>query len=83
MVDPREMSFTEQQTTIAEAIERFPDEFGLCNFPGKKFCIVQSASYFGSDGLMLYTYVWNDESNKWLAFAKGTERELRREIVAL
>jgi len=76
------LTWQEEMTEVAEAIERFPDEFGLRNFPGKKFCIVQSASYYAEEP-MLYTYVWNEESGKWLAFAKGTERELRREIVAL
>ena len=67
------LTWQQQQEAVAEAIERFPPEFGLRNFPGRKFCIVQSASYFGSEP-MLYTYVWSEEDSKWLAFSKGTER---------
>lgn len=74
------LTWEQQREAVQEAVQRFPDEFGLRNFPGKKFCISKSASYYGNE-VMLYTYVWDTVSNEWHAFAKGTERELRQEIV--
>lgn len=69
-----------------EAIARFPEEFGLRAFPGDKFRISYGASYFRTwddpDSLMLYTERLC-EDGKWKDFAKGTEAELRREVVRL
>ncbi len=67
---------------IALVIATFPAEFGLCAFPGDRFRIGERESYFGGPGngtLMLYTQRWN--GREWCDFAKGTEAELRRQIV--
>jgi hypothetical protein len=77
------LTFAQQLDAVEQAVERFPDEFGLRNFPEKRFCISKAASYYASHEVMLYTYVWDEQLNQWMAFAKGTEQELRREIVAL
>ncbi len=61
----------------------FPETFGLRGFPGKVFRVSLSSSYMGDDGrIRLYTEVrhWN---GTWSDWAKGTEEELRREIVAV
>lgn len=69
-----------------EAIARFPKEFGLRAWPGQKFRISYDASYFfkwhDPDSLMLYTERLC-EDGEWKDFAKGTEAELRKEIVRL
>jgi hypothetical protein len=64
---------------IREAVATFPIEFGLRGFPGKRF-ILNEASCFVSEGrVYLYTFVLSD-TGAWLAFAKGTPEELRREV---
>ena len=68
---------------IDEVIAKFPEEFGLANFPGKKFRISRYDSYYSNDfGLQLYTHMLC-EDGKWRAFAKGTVAELQRELVKL
>jgi hypothetical protein len=64
---------------IDAAVTRFPDRFGLREFPGSSFYIERAACFVSEGRVMLYTYVY--ESG--LAFSKGTEDELRREIVSL
>ena len=77
------LTWQEQQQAIEEAVKRFPDEFGLRSFPGEKFKIASGACYFDGDQIMLYTYRWCGGTQEWRAFAKGTEKELRSNIVAL
>ncbi len=71
---------------IAAAISRFPKTFGLRAFPGDTFSISAACSYVGSwqdpSTLMLYTEI-QCKDGKWRAFAKGSEAELRREVVSL
>lgn len=78
-------SWSEQGPAVTAAIARFPATFGLRAFPGKTFKISAGASYFG-DGEngepILYTYVFNEGEGKgWMACAKGTESELRGQMV--
>lgn len=77
------LTWAQQLDAVEQAVDRFPQRFGLRNFPGKEFCISKTASYYAHHEVMLYTYIWDDVLNQWHAFAKGTEQELRREIVAL
>lgn len=66
---------------LRDAIESFPEKFGLKGFPGKTFKISRHSSYINDAGeFMLYTMVDNGDG-QWLDFAKGTPEELRREIV--
>ena len=78
------LTLEQAQDAVDRVVDSFPKEFGLLHFPGRKFTISKSASYYSTyeGGVMLYTYVWNEAQEQWLAFAKGTERELRRQIVA-
>lgn len=79
------MTRTEEQAIIAQAVAEFPPEFGLRAFPGKRFKIVEGASYY-SNGPVLYTYVLQTEGEwkgEWFAFAKGTPGELRAQMVRL
>lgn len=64
-------------------INSFPAEFGLRAFPGRKFSIRRAACYISNGVLTLYTDIWNEDNQKWLSFAKGTEQELRKEVVRL
>lgn len=83
------MSYSEEQRVVAATIARFPAQFGLRASPGKVFCINLSASFMNDAGteVMLYTFVKNTaaeaDAPPWLAYAKGTEEELRRELVLL
>ena len=74
-------------------MEAFPAEFGLRGFPGKRFRISIGDSYvtqeqreggapddYKAPVILLYTHVFNDERGEWLAFAKGTPSELRKEV---
>ena len=63
---------------IEDAIKRFPATFGLRAYPGT-FRISRSASYESQGQILLYTQVKRD--GLWLDFAKGTEGELRSQIV--
>ena len=75
------MKWEQQQAKLAEALAKFPGEFGLRAYPGKRFMVNEAASYFSEAyGVLLYTFVWN---GKWEAFAKGSPEELAREIVPL
>ncbi len=85
------MNWSEEQRAVAEAALKFPKEFGLRAFPGNKFCVSVSASYWDSGvylgkppheaGPILYTNVW--KGDRWIPFAKGTPEELEKEIVTL
>jgi hypothetical protein len=68
---------------IAEVAAKFPEEFGLRSFPGEVFRISTSASYLGDKQQpMLYTER-NLGADRWADFSKGTEEELRRQVVEL
>jgi hypothetical protein len=71
---------------ITEAATRFPKEFGFRAFPYDKFRISLGLSYLrergNPDSLMLYTQRLC-EDGEWRDFAKGTETELKREMVKL
>ena len=67
---------------VSDAIARFPKTFGLRAFPGKTFQISPQSSFVGDGGnVQLYTQVLKD--GKWLDFARGTEDELRKEVIKL
>ncbi|HSX23037.1 MAG TPA: hypothetical protein VLE97_09710 [Gaiellaceae bacterium] len=74
------MMLTAEQAIALRA--RFPHAFLLRGFPGETFRVSCADSYVNEDGvLMIYTQRWDAERQTWLAFAKGTEEELLREIV--
>lgn len=74
------MTYDEEQQAIKDAIGRFPPEFGLRSFPGDRFRISPSASFYSAtNGVTLYTQV--RRGDLWRDFCKGTESELRREII--
>jgi hypothetical protein len=66
---------------IRDAIARFPPTFGLRGFPGDVFRLSPTSSYVSGGSVMLYTQ--RKEGDHWLDFSKGTEPELRGEIVPL
>ena len=66
-------------TRIKEVIATFPATFGLRSFSGLAFRISETSSFFSGEQLFLYTEV--QQSGGWVSFAKGTERELRRQLV--
>ena len=62
--------------------QRYPHVFGLRGFPRDTFRVNTMNSYIGDDGqLVIYTDRWNGET--WQAFAKGSESELRAQMVRL
>ena len=66
---------------ISEAIEQFPEVFGLRAFPGKEFAFSHQYSYIDdSNRVMLYSMIHNDKG-QWVCFSKGTVEEFKREIV--
>lgn len=64
-------------------IRSFPAVFGLRGFPGNFFFrLEKSASFVRGDGtVMLYTYIWNVDEGRWLAFSKGTPSEVNARFV--
>lgn len=72
------MGYHEQQEELRREISKVPARFGLRAFPGEEFFVHAASSYYGSAGVMLYTYVRRDGQS--LAFAKGTVGELRANI---
>ena len=88
---------SERTELIRGEIAKFPAEFGLRAFPGKRFCFCEGDSYltqapsaegaapddYAAPVVYLYTHIFDAERGEWLAFSKGTPAELRREVVAL
>ena len=73
--------YESQVKTVKDAVARYPDTFGLRNFPGDTFKIEAGASYYSDMyGVMLYTYR-QTEPGRWAAFAKGTPEELLGQVV--
>lgn len=70
-----------QHADINVVIDKFPKTFGLVGFPGKVFRISRSSSYISDNRVVLYTQVLERSSNTWLDFAKGSESELREQLV--
>jgi hypothetical protein len=72
---------------LRELIGTFPAEFGLRAYPGDRFRISESASFFRRFGdpssIQLYTQRWCDEDGSWKDFCKGSEQELRRQVKPL
>lgn len=79
--------FSEEETKVYEKVKStFPAEFGLRAFPGKRFRLSDSASYFNGDigeytEKCLVLYVERHTEDGWLDFVKGSPNELRRAIV--
>lgn len=64
---------------VTSAIARFPTTFGLRAHEGT-FRISPDSSYVNDRGVvMLYTQ--REANGRWLDFAKGTESELRAQII--
>lgn len=81
------ISNSDERKLFLEVKARFPETFGLRGFPGEVFRISDSSSYFNgpvfgpieNKALILYTErVYQGE---WRDFAKGTESELRAQLV--
>lgn len=90
---PEPLTIDQELTAVAEAVAGFPDEFGLRGYPGKIFRASKVASYYSPGwnhgnwnqapaAVQIQTQTKN-EAGEWIDFAKGTEGELRREVVAL
>jgi hypothetical protein len=81
----------EQSAAIDAAMAKFPAEFGLKAFPGKRFSIHREASLWDSGlyhgkpdhepGPLFYVFIYAEDTGRWEAFAKATPAELRRNIV--
>ena len=65
---------------IRAAIAKFPSTFGMRGFPGDVFRISPTSSYVSGGRVLLYTQ--RKDGNQWLDFAKGTESELRSEVIS-
>jgi hypothetical protein len=66
---------------IANAAKQFPKTFNIRALPGKECMIATGDSYVTAEGIVyLYVYFKTD-NNEYVAFAKGTVEELKREIV--
>lgn len=79
--DPPVLTRAEEQQVIDEAVKKFPHVFGLRAFPGDKFKLMRTQCYVSEGVVQLYTYIWDKKRRGWFAFAKGTARELERELV--
>lgn len=78
------MTYQEEQNLVKAEIAKFPKEFGLRAFRGKRFMIHDSASFYSQTyGVQLYAFIWDPEASRWEAFCKGTPEELRREVIPL
>lgn len=80
-----ELSWADRKKAVDEAVARYPGEFGLRAYPGDRFRLERRDSYWtdlDGGGPMLYTHILNKDG-KWRSFCKGTERELKREMVAI
>jgi hypothetical protein len=75
------MDWKEKEKAVDDAMELFPETFGLRAFPGDTFKISRASSFWSDleECPMLYTYI--RKGDQWLCFAKGSPAELRREIV--
>ena len=65
---------------IRATIARFPSTFELRGFPGDVFRLSPTSSYVSGGRVLLYTQ--RKDGNQWLDFAKGTESELRSEVIS-
>jgi hypothetical protein len=77
----------EDNRKVAEAVAahkaRYGEVFGLRAFPGRKFSVNPSNSFYSQGfGIQLYTDVLTAEG-KWAAFAKGSPAELNGQTVIL
>ena len=73
---------------LSALIASYPPTFGLRNFPGKIFAISTVHSYTSDDTVMLYLMVHvevtsQEPDGRWVAFSKGTPRELDQHLVPL
>jgi hypothetical protein len=78
--DQRHHSTMSSAEKIRAAIAKFPATFGLRGFPGKVFRISPTSSYVSGERVMLYTE--RKDNGGWQDFSKGTEAELRREVIS-
>lgn len=69
----------EAKDAVANAIARFPKEFGLRAWPGARFQLGTRESYVSRGIVLLYTQK-KQQDGSFSDFCKGTEEELRREI---
>lgn len=73
-----------EKQAVSEAVSRYKGKvFGLRSCPGKTFCVSESSSFWGEreQAPLLYTYIKDED--RWLAYAKGTEAELLRQMIDL
>lgn len=75
------MTHSEQMAAIDAAIAKFPGEFSLRGFRSKRFRVNRANSFVSEGQVLLYTDVFDEETQRWLAFAKGTVDELATEVV--
>lgn len=77
------MDWMEKQRAVERAVAEFPGEFGLRAYPGERFRVSESASYWSDyeNRPLLYTERYVD--GEWRDFAKGTAEKLRGEMVSL
>jgi hypothetical protein len=87
MTTPKYLTVVEEDALVAAAVAAFPGEFTLRGFPGERFRVSPSASYYSAGGgdynMPSTVYLYTErltEDGTWRAFAKGTPAELRREI---
>lgn len=70
---------TEQQRRDLDAeIDKFPKEFGLRSFPGKRFRVSRDDSYWSEilKGPVMCVEVRTTD-DRWLTFASGSLEQLR------
>jgi len=70
---------------VTDAIARHPGEFGLRGWPGKRFRVGAWSSYWSDaiNGPALYTQRYDEQRDRWLDFAKGSEAELISNKIAI
>lgn len=73
------MTYQEEQAAIRQAVEAFPETFGLRAFPDHTFRLNERQSYVRSgEQVVLVVDIKTPEG--WKNFSTGTPTEIRREI---
>lgn len=77
------LTYDEQIERVKQVCSTFPATFGLRAFPGDVFRVEPRDSYIhDTQGyVVLYTHI--KKGDMWSGFAKGTEQELRAQMVSI
>ena len=77
------MRYEDGKKKVAEAIEDFPETFGLRGrgMPQNSCRISTFGSFYGSDG-QVWLVIETEREGRWMDVCRATPAELRREIIS-